>query len=195
MADEREDLRLNTLHRFAKRATRLVLEEHSSCEVPAGCGGVVLRWRDPAAGIDVSVRLSTLGRAALWIDGAPTQGSQATLAPGAHVLAFRVTELPDHASPVCLAVHNRTDSTGDGRLLSSRDDDTLRVVLSDAAQPPPIASSQPLIRFRGDAAEAAGQRRWLFEDRWEPHEILELPAAQTLWVMRAVTLDARGAMT
>ena len=42
MADEQ---RLNSVDRFRKKSERLVLEEHGHCEVPAGCGGVVLRWR------------------------------------------------------------------------------------------------------------------------------------------------------
>mgnify|MGYP001258158642 CR=1 FL=1 len=41
------DLKLNSLSRFSKSSPRLVLEEYSHCEVPAGCGGVVLRWRKP----------------------------------------------------------------------------------------------------------------------------------------------------
>jgi hypothetical protein len=38
-----KDLRLNSLSRYTKRSPEYVLEEHSHCEVPAGCGGVVLR--------------------------------------------------------------------------------------------------------------------------------------------------------
>lgn len=41
------DLKLNSLSRFSKSSPRLILEEYSHCEVPAGCGGVVLRWRKP----------------------------------------------------------------------------------------------------------------------------------------------------
>src|SRR5687768_6072864 len=41
------DLKLNGLSRYAKESPRLVLEEYGHCEVPAGCGGVVLRWRNP----------------------------------------------------------------------------------------------------------------------------------------------------
>ncbi len=41
------DLKLNGLSRYAKQSPRLVLEEYGHCEVPAGCGGVVLRWRNP----------------------------------------------------------------------------------------------------------------------------------------------------
>ena len=32
------ELKLNTLGRYGKNASHLVLEEHSHCEVPAGCG-------------------------------------------------------------------------------------------------------------------------------------------------------------
>jgi hypothetical protein len=38
------DLSLNSIDRYRKRSNRLILEEHRSCELPAGCGGVVLRW-------------------------------------------------------------------------------------------------------------------------------------------------------
>ena len=39
------ELKLNSISRSSKQSPRLVLEEHGHCEVPAGCGGVVLRWR------------------------------------------------------------------------------------------------------------------------------------------------------
>jgi hypothetical protein len=42
--------RLNSLDRFRKQPGRLVLEEHSHCQVPAGCGGGVLRRRNPQEG-------------------------------------------------------------------------------------------------------------------------------------------------
>lgn len=41
------DLKLNSLSRYSKQSPRLVLEEYGHCEVPAGCGGAVLRWRNP----------------------------------------------------------------------------------------------------------------------------------------------------
>lgn len=37
---ERE-LKLNSLGRYGKGGSRLVLEEHGHCEVPVGCGGAV----------------------------------------------------------------------------------------------------------------------------------------------------------
>lgn len=49
------DLKLNSLSRFSKKSPRLVLEEYGHCEVPAGCGGVVLRWRKAEAPIPMHI--------------------------------------------------------------------------------------------------------------------------------------------
>lgn len=38
------DLELNSIDRYVKSSPRFVLEEHSHCEVPAGCGGGVWEW-------------------------------------------------------------------------------------------------------------------------------------------------------
>ena len=87
MADEQ---RLNSVERFRKQPGRLVLEEHSHCEVPAGCGGVVLRWRNPNSPLPVTVSLYTPVRAACFIDGNPLQTGKAYLTPGPHALAVAV---------------------------------------------------------------------------------------------------------
>jgi hypothetical protein len=79
--------RLNTVDRFRKHPGRLVLEEHGHCEVPAGCGGVVLRWRNPLAGLPLTVHLYAPVTAACFIDGNPLQTTRIELAPGRHVLA------------------------------------------------------------------------------------------------------------
>lgn len=91
--DEDEALRLNTLHRFRKHSPRLLLEEYSHCEVPAGCGGVVLRWVDPGAGTPAIVRSYVQGRIALWLDGAPLDSGRVDLRAGAHTLAIEITEI------------------------------------------------------------------------------------------------------
>lgn len=90
MADE-DDLRLNTLHRFAKQSPRLVLQEYSHCEVPAGCGGVVLRWVDPREGVPIRVALVCTMKADVSLDGAPLPTGRAAVAPGRHVLGFRLS--------------------------------------------------------------------------------------------------------
>ena len=85
MSDEQQ---LNSVERFRKQPGRLILEEHSHCEVPAGCGGVVLRWRNPFAAVPVTVRLYSPTKATFLVDGvAPTTG-RIDLSPGRHVFGF-----------------------------------------------------------------------------------------------------------
>jgi hypothetical protein len=89
MADD-EDLRLNTLNRFSKRSPRLTLEERGSCEVPAGCGGVVLRWLDPDRGQNLVFRAAYGGRIAAFLDGQLVESGRALVPYGDHVLALRL---------------------------------------------------------------------------------------------------------
>jgi hypothetical protein len=92
-----DDLRINTLHRFAKQSPQLVLQEYSHCEVPAGCGGVVLRWHDPAAGAPAFVRVLVVDATVeVWLDGVELVTSWVQLTAGEHVLAARV---PASSSP------------------------------------------------------------------------------------------------
>jgi hypothetical protein len=81
-----DDLRINTLHRFAKHSPKLVLHEYSHCEVPAGCGGVVLRWIDPDQGRPVVVRVFG-AKGEVWLEGAPLTSSLALLRTGVRVVA------------------------------------------------------------------------------------------------------------
>ncbi|MFO0644925.1 MAG: hypothetical protein U0326_01725 [Polyangiales bacterium] len=84
-----EGPKLNGPDRYRKRSPRLVLEEHSHCEVPAGCGGVVLRWINADREITVQIRLyATVEGATLTIDGAAPSSSRMLLARGDHVLAI-----------------------------------------------------------------------------------------------------------
>jgi hypothetical protein len=82
--------RLNSLDRFRKQPARLVLEEHGNCEVPAGCGGVVLRWRNPHAAVPLTVYLYAPVQAACFVDGAELHSAGVDLPPGRHVLAVVV---------------------------------------------------------------------------------------------------------
>jgi len=93
-----DDLKLNRLTRFHKHSPRLLLEWHGSCEVPAGCGGAVMRWRDPSDGQAATV--------SLYCDA---EGLQVTL-NGARPPTRRVL-LP--FGPVVVALHLRgTPRTG-----------------------------------------------------------------------------------
>jgi hypothetical protein len=107
MADEP---RLNSLARFRKQPARLVLEEHGHCEVPAGCGGVVLRWRNPHATVTVTLYLYTPAEAECLLDGAGLPTGHIDLAPGRHVLTVALADV-DLAGPLLMfaAAHNPKD--------------------------------------------------------------------------------------
>ena len=98
-----DDLRLNTLHRFAKQSPRLVLEEHSHCEVPAGCGGVVMRWRNPNAGPPVILHFYSPGRATVYLDGAQQVAMRVQISYGDHLLAVHLAEIDPGAVAIFLA--------------------------------------------------------------------------------------------
>lgn len=79
----------NSLDRFRKHSPRLVLEEHDHCEIPAGCGGVVLRWRNPQAAQPYQLHAYVAARE--WtarLDGEPVTYTRLDLAPGWHALTF-----------------------------------------------------------------------------------------------------------
>lgn len=106
----KRDLVVNDLARYAKSSERLVLEEYSSCEVPAGCGGGILRWIDPAEALPLHLRLWATGEAELFFDGAPTRSSRLDARPGRHVLALRVTP-KDRAPPQLALALSYSDET------------------------------------------------------------------------------------
>jgi len=88
-----DDQALNSLDRFRKQPGRLVLEEHGHCEVPAGCGGVVLRWRDPHAVLPVTLYLYAPVAADCFLDGVPLEQGRVDLAPGRHLLAVHLADV------------------------------------------------------------------------------------------------------
>ncbi|MDX3226298.1 hypothetical protein [Streptomyces sp. ME19-01-6] len=87
--DERE-LKLNSLSRYAKTSPLFILEEHGHCEVPAGCGGVVLRWRNPRAGVPFTMWLETDGPSEMYLDGTAPSSSRPLVPFGTHVLALEI---------------------------------------------------------------------------------------------------------
>lgn len=82
------DLRVNSVDRFQKNSERLVLEEHSHCEVPAGCGGVVLRWFNPNSGIPAILYAGFADKMRIWIDEAEVTSGRVTIPYGEHMLAI-----------------------------------------------------------------------------------------------------------
>ena len=86
------DLNINSIDRFRKNSERLILEQHGSCEVPAGCGGVVLRWHNPFEGRPVAFTGALAGRMDLFVNGQAI-ATRAILPFGENVIALRLTEL------------------------------------------------------------------------------------------------------
>lgn len=90
--DDDEVFRVNALSRFSKKS-RLVLEAHSHCEVPAGCGGVVLQWSSPDDGAPIAVRvLSPFSLSELYLDGARVTGSRVRRPAGPRTVAMMLSE-------------------------------------------------------------------------------------------------------
>jgi len=88
----KKNLKLNSLSRYSKQSSRLVLEEHGHCEVPAGCGGVVLRWRNPHQSIPFQMSFHTHGKVDFLLDGKQPSSSRPLLSYGEHILAFRISQ-------------------------------------------------------------------------------------------------------
>ncbi len=123
------DLKLNSLSRYSKKSPRLVLEEHSHCEVPAGCGGVVLRWRNPNTSILCEIQMVRRGdyeQEETTLDGEAIK-TKPHLSFGEHVVAMKLTGI-DHQHGVlmfALKVDEKYSETvalkGDDRILSKPD--------------------------------------------------------------------------
>jgi hypothetical protein len=94
------DLKLNAI-RTVKQSPNLVLEEHGHCEVPAGCGGVVLRWRQRSR-LPIQVWLHTAASKTVYLDGDVLTSGRPLIGPGEHVLALDFSRV-DPAEAVLMA--------------------------------------------------------------------------------------------
>ena len=106
-----KDLKLNSLSRFSKQSPLFILEGYTHCEVPAGCGGVVLRWLTPDEPIpmhgDFFSNNGTLKMDAL--DGGDRLRTFRVWVPyGSHVLSFEFQEI-DPSFAVVLSVMRTQD--------------------------------------------------------------------------------------
>jgi hypothetical protein len=135
--------RLNSLDRFRKRSPRLMLEEHSGCEVPAGCGGVVMRWRNPHEARPIRINMYSPVESTVWVDGERAAYGRLDLCPGRHVLAIEIGDA-DRTACLLMAVlqHDPAEKAREGLPhladepalnIRSRNDGTWRFLL----EPPP----------------------------------------------------------
>jgi len=88
----KEDPNLNSLSRYSKKSKRYILEAQSSCEVPAGCGGLVLRWRDPKKGVPVTFRIYAGGSFRFFLDAQPLSSGRPIVSFGEHVISIAVSD-------------------------------------------------------------------------------------------------------
>lgn len=211
--DERE-LKLNSLARYAKTSPLYVLEEHGHCEVPAGCGGVVLRWRDPRDGVPLRMWLWREGEGTLLLDGAMPPSARPLVSFGEHVLAFELTVAsPRYAALMFAARYPPGDS--DQFLTSSAEQDVTVRVLSAADGTWRYSTSEPASEEwlragfddSGWPAMQARQERQPPEDperdpgRYSFERLQRLGAAGLgvpdhsgrIWVRRAFAVTARSA--
>lgn len=128
IAMAKRNLDLNSLGRYAKQSSRLILEQHSHCEVPAGCGGVVLRWRSDLSGVPVLVHSFASGKSKLFIDGQSPTSSRSLISFGDHVVSLVLEELPKDAILAVAVVHDASRVLPVSQQLGE-----LLNVLSDAA--------------------------------------------------------------
>jgi len=84
------ELKLNSLSRYQKVSHHLILEVHGHCEVPAGCGGVVLRWWNPAQGVPVEMWVFAAGDHEFFLDGKAMASGRPMVSFGQHMLALRI---------------------------------------------------------------------------------------------------------
>jgi hypothetical protein len=176
-SDDDEALRLNTLHRFRKHSPRLLLQEYSHCEVPAGCGGVVLRWIDRQGGLPAVVKIAALGTVQCWLDGAPIQSSRIELRAGPHALALEIIALPRANTPI-LALIDVNLPRDDETLVRSGADERWWTIDS----PPSGAWTEP-----GYDPQRSGWSRALGHSNYEA----ELPENQR-WRWSSLARNARA---
>lgn len=115
MADEQD---LNSLNRFRKHSPKLALEQHGHCEVPAGCGGAILRWRNPFAARTVRMHLYAPGSEPPQIDGVAHERRFFDLAPGCHALTLRVAAKSLKFTVMCaLSAEHDRDAVAAGEVV------------------------------------------------------------------------------
>ncbi|MEO1267716.1 MAG: hypothetical protein AAFX99_06435 [Myxococcota bacterium] len=84
-----DELSVNALSRFTKTSSTLILEEHNHCEVPAGCGGVVLRWVNPNSPVVLGCRVfGAVHCRVIMVGGEEYRTSRLMLTAGSHVVVL-----------------------------------------------------------------------------------------------------------
>ncbi len=181
------DLRLNSVSRYSKESSRLVLEEHSHCEIPAGCGGVVLRWFNPHRALPVHFRMYVNGEVKFALDGNPSDFARPLVDYGEHVLSFVVSGFDTRAGILMFA------ATVESKAVGQQNAPARHEVLSDADGSWKYTLNAP----SDDSWMATG-----FDDTdWRPLVLKPVPkpetkpneySVDTFWHEKMLELDAKG---
>ena len=187
-------LQLNSLERFTKHSERLLLEQYGSCEVPAGCGGAVLRWRNPQDGLPMIFSAVINANGKVWIDGRPLVGSCLIVPPGDHVLAAHFTKVKSKTRPlVFTALDNSAAKHFADReyLLKSAADGTWLATTSQPAEDWMMwnyddSDWNALEEVDGfDLESLASNWKWRYERKVEDGAVpLAVPAAEQIWIRK-----------
>ena len=191
-----DDLRLNSIDRYRKRSDRLILEEHSSCEVPAGCGGVVLRWGRPDGGIPVSMRVSQLGDSEIYCGGEFRNNGRFMLPFGPGVLALRLSERKKSFDWLVVSTRHHSASWRPEQRVIEELSTFANQTWLFTTKTPPKDWMQPGFDDSGWETLVASQMQresLAKQDQWQFHlsdgEIgLSLPENSDVWVRKRYTL-------
>ncbi len=204
MARQR-DLELNTFDRYVKQSDRLVLEAYSSCEVPLGCGGAILRWIDPRQSIPLVIYRDFGDRGGkVFIDGALHERPRLDLAPGSHVIALVFDSLDIALTFRLLLEYDKSHAVPSSRAKLPN----ARLATADDSRWYGT-SSAPSGEWLTDTRDVEG---WVSlramppptrsKDRWADHRLEKIPSIGmtskpgTVWVRRVFTLDGEtGSIT
>jgi hypothetical protein len=186
------DLELN---RFRKVGGNLVLEEYSSCEVPAGCGGAVLRWVRPSDPCTVEVFMFAPPGSTATIDGvAPTSG-RIELMPGSHVLTI---EIPVR-SPILVRMRLPSRRVPRAALLTAADgawrcaetpppSEWTTAAFDDSSWSELVEGVAPTATARTDTYRI----ETLVKDGAVPLSAITTTPSEPLWVRRRFMMDEEG---
>ena len=109
----RRDLELNSLSRYSKQSPRFILEQYSFCEVPAGCGGVILRWRDPGIGLPILIKIYAGQEFHCYLDGEEIAANRPLIPFGEHVFAFEISQVDQrYLALAFIATFDENESQG-----------------------------------------------------------------------------------
>lgn len=209
LPDQDSNLKLNNLARYSKQSPRLVLEEYGHCEVPAGCGGAVLRWRNPNEPIPMVIQTSySNGLPTILLDGQKTVSARNPVSYGTHTLAITINNFDPNFAILSLRAWldeqyvRILQPTGDVEILSKPDGTwkyTLRVLATDEWRQPDFDDTNwlPMVE-KPIKPNPHGFTHW--DDRLKKHGMVPLGLSgeqaltqiSTVYIRKIFTLYKKG---